>query len=66
LTAEAHYSMMKQPFAVDGGGEMVKKQKELTPEIKEDEIDEIVKEFLREEIAKEAEQAAKREEKRGE
>ena len=58
--------MMKKPFAVDGGGEMVKKQKELTPEIKEDEIDEIVKEFLREEIAKEAEQAAKREEKRGE
>lgn len=58
--------MMKQPFAVDGGGEMVKKQKELTPEIKEDEIDEIVKEFLREDVAKEAEQAAKREEKRGE
>lgn len=45
---------------------MVKKQKQLPPEIKEDEIDEIVKEFVREDIIKEAEEVAKREEKRGE
>lgn len=33
---------------------------------KEDEIDKIVSEFFKEDVAKEAEQAAKREERRGE
>ena len=39
--------------------------KEVT-ETKEDEIDKIISEFFKEDVAKEAEQAAKREERRGE
>jgi len=53
---------------------MVKKEKQEQtrqlvqelPEVKEDEIDEIIMEFFREDIAQEAELAAEREEKRGE
>lgn len=51
---------------------MAEKEKQAGPVVKElpatkrDEIEEIVEEFLKEDVAEEAEQAARREEKRGE
>ena len=63
---------MNHTLVVDGGGEMAEKEKQAGPVVKElpatkrDEIEEIVEEFLKEDVAEEAEQAARREEKRGE
>lgn len=63
---------MNHTLAIDGGEEMAEKEKQAGPMVKElpatkkDEIDEIVEEFLKEDIAKEAEQAARREERGGE
>jgi len=54
---------MNHTLAVDRGGEMAEREKQAGPGVKElpatkkDEIEEIVEEFFKEDVAKEAEQA---------